>query len=184
MRLMTVRLLACVLLVSMPAAGVKPVVVEAGWDDLRTAIGNTDFLPTVRAFTGVDGKNQNQGKVWQNHGLRPCSHQEWQTPFDRQERTPFDSSGATQGFHTQASQRRCHCRCSNWFRCQLRIYVSDLRNREKVSGWPVESSPDCLPIGSRSRRRTLPRLSAGKKGRPWISRFRTEELKEGKERTK
>ena len=58
MRLMTVRLLACVLLVWMPAAGVKPVVVEAGWDDLRTAIGNTDFLPTVRVWTGVDGKSK------------------------------------------------------------------------------------------------------------------------------
>lgn len=62
MRLMTVRLLACVLLVWMPAAGVKPVVVEAGWDDLRTAIGNTDFLPTVRVWTGVDGKSKIKAK--------------------------------------------------------------------------------------------------------------------------
>ena len=63
MRLMTVRLLACVLLVSMPAAGVKPVVVEAGWDDLRTAIGNTDFLPTVRVFTGADGETRIKARI-------------------------------------------------------------------------------------------------------------------------
>ena len=62
MRLMA-RCLACVLLVSLPAAGVKPVVVEAGWDEMRSSVNPADFLPVVRVFTGANGSTKVKAKL-------------------------------------------------------------------------------------------------------------------------
>lgn len=62
MRLMA-RCLACVLLVALPAAGVKPVVVEAGWDEMRSSVNPGDFLPVVRVFTGADGSTRVKARL-------------------------------------------------------------------------------------------------------------------------
>ena len=150
---------------------------EAGWDDLRTAVGNTDFLPTVRVFTGVDGKSRikarfgritDSGLVLTKNG-KPLSidrsevHSIRLVPrkaSTRKHRNAAAIAAAPIGFGASYGLVLLTCSISN--RC--------------VDGAPVGSSRDCLPSGNRRRRRTLPRLSAGTKGRPWISRFRTEEL--------
>ena len=56
------RLIALLLLVALPVSA-KPVEVEMGWDDMRTAVNHSDFLPNARVRTGPDGSSQVKGRL-------------------------------------------------------------------------------------------------------------------------